>query len=51
MPNFPSHKIEKKTLNLAVKLKCVSFFGDFLHSGNIYFWESLEVFGKLCNLN
>jgi hypothetical protein len=47
MPKFPSHKIKNpKTRNPAAKLKCVSFFGIFLHNGHIYFWENLEVFGK-----
>lgn len=52
MPKFPSHKIEnKKTLNPAAKLKCVSFFGNFSHNGDIYFRENLEVLENQSNFN
>ncbi len=47
MPKFPSYKTEKKTLNLVAMLKHVSIFCNFLHCGNIYIWESQEVFEKL----
>jgi hypothetical protein len=47
LPYQPTAKLKKKTLNLAAKLKFVSFLGHFSHNGDIYILGKLGGFWKI----